>query len=260
MRALAQKPTRDLLCRRKLQVLDRLGLNRGWLRELSDYYRGMTIQEFWVRYTILRMEAKGLWERKPRSGEVDYRSYYAETEYFLLRQLYHHRNECFHEVAAAMRRVGREGACCEYGSGVAPVTAWLRPRFPRWHYTIVDVKCPALDFARWRFRDFPNVEAREPGFGPDLPLTKTYDAITCFDVLEHVVNPSEIVRHLTEHLNPGGTLHLNFIDAPGGANLTEAAGERAATIAYLDRHLDGVRPLRVDVAEQHYAQYRKPSR
>ena len=37
---------RDLVCRRRLQLLDRVGLNRGWLRELSAYYRGMTEQEF----------------------------------------------------------------------------------------------------------------------------------------------------------------------------------------------------------------------
>src|SRR5437899_927454 len=43
---------RDLVCRRRLQLLDRLGGNRGWLRELSEYYKGLTIQEFWVRYTL----------------------------------------------------------------------------------------------------------------------------------------------------------------------------------------------------------------
>ena len=29
---------RDLLCRRRKQALDRLGLNRGWFREVSAYY------------------------------------------------------------------------------------------------------------------------------------------------------------------------------------------------------------------------------
>ena len=62
---------RDLLCRRRWQLLDAVGLNRDWLRELSAYYRGMTIQEFWVRYTLGRMDAATLWERKPRSTEAD---------------------------------------------------------------------------------------------------------------------------------------------------------------------------------------------
>src|SRR5215470_17414927 len=97
---------RDLLCRRRLQALDRVGLNRGWLQQLSAYYRGMTIQEFWVRYTLGRMDAATLWERKPRSSEADYRSFYAETDYFVLQQKDYHRNDCYHAIARTLRRAG----------------------------------------------------------------------------------------------------------------------------------------------------------
>jgi 2-polyprenyl-3-methyl-5-hydroxy-6-metoxy-1,4-benzoquinol methylase len=249
---------RDYVCRRLHQLLDRVGLNRGWLRELSAYYRQMTIQEFWVRYTIGRMDAATLWERKPRTSESDYRAFYAETDYFVLRQMYHSRNECYYAVADSMRSAGPAGDFCEYGCGVAPVTAWLRPRFPRWRYTLVDLATPMLEFARWRFRGMSNIEAREPGLGADLPLTRDYDVITCLDVLEHVINPSEVVRHLAEHLKPGGALHVNFIYAPGGENLVESAGQRAEAIRYLDTTLRGVVPLRSDRAEQDYARYVKP--
>jgi len=249
---------RDRLCRRRLQVLDRLGGNRGWLRELSAYYRGLAIEEFWVRYTLGRMDAATLWGRKRRTTEADYRSFYAETEYFVLRQMYYHRNDCHHGIAAALRRAGRAGDFCEYGCGVAPVTAWLRPRFPGWRYTLVDLPTPTLDFARWRFRGSPNVEIKEPGFGSDLPLDRAYDVITCLDVLEHVVNPLALVRHLTDHLKPGGSLLLNFIEAPGGENLAESAEERAATIAFLDGALEAVVPLRVEVRDEVNARYVKP--
>jgi 2-polyprenyl-3-methyl-5-hydroxy-6-metoxy-1,4-benzoquinol methylase len=251
---------RDLLCRRRHQVLDRVGLNRSWFRELSAYYRGITIQEFWVRYTIGRMEAATLWERKPRTSETDYRSFYAETDYFVLRQMYYHRNDCYHVVASSMRRAGREGDVCEYGGGVGPVTAWLRPRFPRWRYTLVDLPSPMLEFARWRFRRFPSVETKEAGLGSDLPLIRAYDVITCLDVLEHVVNPRDVVRHLVGHLKPGGTLHLNFIHAPGGENLVESAAQRAETIAYLNATLEAAVPLRVEVPDEVYARYVKPLR
>lgn len=251
---------RDLLCRRRHQALDRIGLNRSWFRELSAYYRGITIQEFWVRYTIGRMEAATLWERKPRTSETDYRSFYAETDYFVLRQMYYHRNDCYHVVASSMRRAGREGDVCEYGGGVGPVTAWLRPRFPRWRYTLVDLPSPMLEFARWRFRRFPGVETKEAGLGSDLPLTRAYDVITCLDVLEHVVNPRDVIRHLVGHLKPGGTLHLNFIHAPGGENLVESAAQRAETIAYLNATLEAAVPLRVEVPDEVYARYVKPLR
>jgi SAM-dependent methyltransferase len=247
---------RDLVCRRHRQLLDRVGLNRRWFRELSEYHRGMTRQEFWIRYTIGRMEAARLWERKPRTTEAEYRAFYAESEYWVLRQMYYHRNDCFHFVASAMRRAGDVGDLCEYGCGVAPVTAWVRPRFPRWRYTLVDLPSPTLDFARWRFRRHPNVEAREPGLGSDLPLRRDYDVIACLEVLEHVVNPLEVVRHLVAHLKRGGALFVNFVDEPGGdENLLESAAERPATIDYLNRELRAVVPLHAhgpDVIRGHY--------
>jgi len=244
---------RDLVCRRRRQALDKLGLNRGWFRELSAYYRGLTTQEFWIRYTLLRMEAAKLWDRKPRDGEADYRSFFAETDYFVLRQMYYHRNSCFHWIGDALR--GGEGDFCEYGCGVAPVTAWLRPRLPCWRFTIVDVPAPALEFARWRFRATPTVEALEPGFGRDLPLRRHYDAITCLEVLEHVINPLDVVRHLVEHLKPGGRIFLNFSHDPGRENLVESAAQREATVAYLDQQLIAEVGLGPDEC---YARYRQP--
>jgi SAM-dependent methyltransferase len=240
--------------------MDRLGLNRGWLRELSAYYRGMTIEEFWVRYTLGRMDAATLWERKPRSTEADYRSFYGETDYFVLRQMYYHRNECYHGIARLLRRAGRAGDFCEYGCGVAPVTAWLRPRFPDWRFTLVDVPSPMLEFARWRFHGAANVEAREPGLGAALPLVRSYDVITCLDVLEHVINPLTVVRHLSEHLKPGATLLVNFVDDAGGENLAESARERAETIDYLNATLTPVVPLTTQGPPAVDARYVKPRR
>jgi SAM-dependent methyltransferase len=247
---------RDLLARRRSQVLERLGLRRGWFHELSSYYRGMTMQEFWVRYTVLRMEAARLWDSKPRAGEADYRSFFSETDYYVLRQVFYHRHSSFHWVARALRGVGPVGDFCEYGSGVGPVTAWLRPRFPRWRYTLVDLPCPTFEFARWRFRDAGNVEFLEPGLGRELPLRRTYDVIAVLEVLEHVINPLDVVRHLVDHLKPGGTLFLNFSDDAGQENLVESAAERDAVLAYLHQTLEPIVPLHGDEPQACYVKPR----
>jgi len=251
---------RDAVCRRRRQLFEGLGLNRGWFRELSDYYRGMTRQEFWIRYTIGRMEAAKLWERKRRTTEADYRAFYAETDYWVLRQAYYHRNDCFHAIAAAMRPRS-SGDFCEYGCGVAPVATWLYPRFSGWRYTLVDLPSPMLDFARWRFRRRDNVEAQEPGLGADLPLRRDYDVIVCLEVLEHVINPLEVVRHLIAPVRAGGSLFINFVDEPGGdENLLESAAERTATIEYLNRELIPRVALQVSGADVVRGHYVKPER
>jgi len=249
---------RDLLCGRRLQLLDRVDLNRGWLGELSAYYKGLTIHEFWVRYTLERMDAATLWERKPRSTEADYRSFYAETDYFVLRQMYYHGNDCYHEIAATLRRAGRAGDFCEYGCGVAPVTAWLRPRFPAWRFTLVDLPTPALEFARWRFRRFPSVELKEPGFGTDLPLSVRRDHLPRRARVRGESargrpasrRPPEAGRHAPPQLHRGAGRR-----EPGGGG-----GAAAATIAYLNAALDAVIPLQVEVRGEVNARYVKPRR
>src|SRR5262249_20469549 len=90
----------------------------------------------------------------------------------------------------------------------------------------------------------------------DLPLVRAYDVITCLEVLEHVINPLDVVRHLAEHLKPGGRLLLNFSDDPGRENLAQSAAERADTLAYLNGSLIGEVPLGPG---ELYARYVKPA-
>lgn len=220
---------RDRICRLRRRFLERIGLNRGWFHELSRYYRGMTQQEFWVRYAILRMEARKLWTSKLRETEAQIRSYYAESDYWVLRQMYYHRHHCFHRIAQAMTT--KTGEFCEYGCGVAPVTAWLWTRFPDWQYTLVDVPSPMLDFARWRI---PRAQILTPGWGDDLPLRKPYDVIICLEVFEHVPNPLAVARHLIDHLGPRGVLLWDFVeDRDGQENLPQSQAERLAVMEFL---------------------------
>lgn len=49
-----------------------------------------------------------------------------------------------------------------------------------------------------------------------FPLKENYDFISCMDVLEHVVNPDLILKHLVEHLNKDGYLYIDVFF--GGAH------------------------------------------
>lgn len=212
-----------------------------WFQELARYCHGLTPEEFWVRYTLGRREARTLWDRYPRDpDEAKIRAFYAETDYWLYRQAWVHRRATYYWIARHLRGP----RICEYGCGIAPVTAWLTRTWP-WRGamapTLVDVPSPTFDFARWRL---PQALALVPGLGPRFPLRVSYDGIVCLDVLEHVPEPLALVRHFVEHLLPGGILAVNFQPGDGGdENLTSAARQRPAVLAYLGEAMTPIRPI-----------------
>ena len=238
------------------RALGVLKLRRTWLKELSDYYGGLTEAKFWERYARERDNVNSLWGSRPRSREEEYRSFYAETDYFVLRQMYYNQNACYFDVMDALEGKGAP-RICEYGCGVAPVTAWVIGRVPDGHFTLVDLPTPAFEFARWRFRGRPNVEFLVPGLGDDLPLRNSYDVITCFDVLEHVINPLAVVKHLVCHLKPGGELFVNFVYDPTEENLAESAAQRGTTLALLNETLTARAALDPGSPEGGYGRYVK---
>lgn len=220
-------------------LLGKIGGNKSWLKELVEYYKWESENEFYPIYKKKQAEANTLWNTKPRKTEKDIRSFYGETDYWILRQMFHHKNNCFPEIAQILPQ-NKPIWFCEYGAGVAPVTAWLLPRFDNIHFTLVDLDVPALNFAKWRFAKYKNVEFLTVPLN-GLPLTRKYDFITCFEVLEHVTNAFEVVQHLVKNLKTGGTLFLDFIqDEDGDENLPQSQAQRIKSIDFLNNNLEAV--------------------
>ena len=68
--------------------------------------------------------------------------------------------------------------------------------------TLADLPGKTLDFAKWRVKR----RGTEIKFTNSDELKEKYDGILCFDVLEHVWEPKEIVEYLNHHLQIGGIL------------------------------------------------------
>ena len=203
-------------------VGERLGYPQAWLQEFCTY-RGdsrMTLEEFWVRYTLLRMEMA------PRFAAVktesDARAFYTDSEYMLWRNLVHRRHSAWRRVLWTMR--GRQGGLLEIGCGIAPVSAWVAPRKPGWRFWLHDVKdSPHLRYAQWRLR------GREWTMG-----RHRVKVMTLLDVLEHLVDPLATVHHALSELAPGGYLHWNAVRHEQAHELNLAA---PSSLAAAVRHL-----------------------
>ncbi len=68
--------------------------------------------------------------------------------------------------------------------------------------TLSDLPCKTFDFARWR--------VKKKGLSIKLvnssELEEKYECILCFDVLEHIWDPREVIQYLKRHLSDRGIL------------------------------------------------------
>jgi len=72
-----------------------------------------------------------------------------------------------------------------------------------WEAIGIDLNPSAIEFGRSRGLDLRTVALEEAGFAP-----RTFDAVSLFDVLEHLLDPARTLRACTNLLAPGGILFL----------------------------------------------------
>ena len=72
-----------------------------------------------------------------------------------------------------------------------------------WRAYGIDLNPSAVEFGCKRGLDLKTIALDEGEFSPE-----SFDAISLFDVLEHLVNPAETVERCFELLRPGGILYL----------------------------------------------------
>ena len=63
---------------------------------------------------------------------------------------------------------------------------------------VAELSEPLRKFAVWRLRK-RGYTTNEVSLANMMPLKKKYDLVTCIDVLEHLINPLEMVYHFAQH-------------------------------------------------------------
>src|SRR6266850_6756917 len=76
-------------------------------------------------------------------------------------------------------------------------------REQRWDAIGIDLNPSAIEYGRTRGLDLRTVALEDAGFAP-----RTFDAVSLFDVLEHLLEPRRTLRACADLLAPGGILFL----------------------------------------------------
>jgi SAM-dependent methyltransferase len=98
----------------------------------------------------------------------------------------------------------------DYGSGIgSDALVFAAAGF---HITLADVAEPLLAFAKWRC-ERRGIKVQTIDLKRQQPPRHAFDAVVCFDVLEHVHRPLRTLDGISRSLSPGGLL---FVHAPYG--------------------------------------------
>ena len=91
----------------------------------------------------------------------------------------------------------------DYGCGVGQVS--IIGALNGLNMTAVDIEGKTFEFTKWKFKKYGlNVKTIE--IKNDAPLKEKYDAITCFEVLQHVPDIEKTLEHFHDSLNENGLL------------------------------------------------------
>ena len=231
-----------------------------WYQDLCEYYhvtseqaealgtrkpgRKPSLPGSTTTHAVSGLTFEEIWNQKRREDPQAIIEFYQDMgAWATFRQCYYHR---YLRAGRFVQQLPDGGRFCEYGGGVAPILNWIveHVRGRRWHLTVTDVPSEHLTFAEWRIKK--KIAARQLPFTFEalpvrvnaLPLQGTYDVIAILEVFEHLYNPLEVARHLTDHLKHNGLLWENYIkhDDADAADLQVAQDERPAVFEYLRAH------------------------
>jgi 2-polyprenyl-3-methyl-5-hydroxy-6-metoxy-1,4-benzoquinol methylase len=145
----------------------------------------------------------------PKSAE-EMRACYGRTDSYVWALTLWHATSAYDGYRAMIDQLpdgeGRTRRALDYGSGVGTTAIKLAER--GYDLTIADVPGITFDYAQHRLRR-RGIPFSAVAISSDFPtLGPAYDALVCFDVLEHVLNPDQLFTHLANHLASDGLIAL----------------------------------------------------
>jgi tetratricopeptide (TPR) repeat protein len=172
-------------------------MNRDVVESVAAFL-GISVEELLQRHDNYLQHQLARWQRLSPDGTAALADFYNDNLY--LYELISTPSFGVVRLVAPFLRPG--SAILDYGSGIG--THGFHFLRQGHDVTFVDLPSPHFDFVRWQaHRSGLAAEFVEAAVAGSLP-EKTFDAVFCFDVLEHVLEWREAVRDLARLLKPDG--------------------------------------------------------
>lgn len=150
------------------------------------------------------------------TDEARLTKFYNETDTELFELIEWHAKDPIHYRTLIVRdlavtRRGRQ--FLDYGSGIGNDAIVMASA--GFDVTLADIADPLLSFAAWRLRR-RGFEVRTIDLKSARLPENAYDLVACFDVLEHIPRPLDVVRNIRRSLRRGGVfvMHAPFGEDP----------------------------------------------
>ena len=205
-----------------------------------------------------------IWQQAPRKTITEIFNFYKDQgSWSAFRQSVRHKDlESLHlsifNAAINLGILKEKSHVCEYGCGVAPfITTFLKycPSVMQMSFTIADVECEHFNFAQYKLnkiksdRSLKNIDLNFIIINPsELPkFYKPVDVLLCFEVMEHVPSPMDVIVNIDNQMIKNSLYIENFIkseinETDDGPDLKTAQAERPSYYQFLERNFQLIHP------------------
>ena len=182
-------------------------LNKDFDYVLNEYNNVKEKYPGFVKWSHLSAEE---WNQKKidQSNMQEVMEFYRKTPNYIFELMEYHSTDSKQKLSQTVIELIKEHefkTVLDFGAGICQDSiVAVREGLEA---TAADIPGKTFDFGKWRIKKYNN-SINTIDIHDETPLEKSYDAITCFEVLQHVVNPEKTLLHLIDHINLDGRLFI----------------------------------------------------
>ncbi|MBU4314698.1 MAG: methyltransferase domain-containing protein [Actinobacteria bacterium] len=150
-----------------------------------------------------------LWNISSPKTEQEIRQFYAFTPYYIFALAYWHMKKYQRNLRQNILD-NSFGDVLDYGAGIGDLCLDLSKEPRSSSVTYADIDGKTFNFAKWFFKK-NNASIKVINLDKEK-VQGQYDTIICVDVIEHVLDPKNLIKNLNNNLKNGGRLIITNLE------------------------------------------------